>query len=147
MNMLTTYCPDETEVYMNTAQLEYFERKLRRWHKELITVSDSSRNELKETGLKGPDFFDVASAQAEIIVDLEELRRRREQIANIEKALVRIKTGEYGYCKVTGEKIGIRRLEIQPFATLCVEAQEMLERVERGVLYSKVQQASCGSIW
>jgi RNA polymerase-binding transcription factor DksA len=33
---------------------------------------------------------------------------------------------------MTGEKIGLKRLKIQPTATLCVEAQEMVERAEQG---------------
>ena len=35
---------------------------------------------------------------------------------------------EYGYCEITGEKIGIKRLEIMPLATLTIEAQEKFER-------------------
>lgn len=123
--------PAETDEYMNPAQLAYFESKLRNLLKGLINVSVSAKNELKETGLAVPDLYDVATAHAEIHIELEELRRHRSRIVMIEKALARIKAGSYGYCEMTGERIGLSRLEIQPFATLSVEAQEALERVER----------------
>jgi RNA polymerase-binding protein DksA len=57
----------------------------------------------------------------------------RGQIVMIDNALARIYDGTYGYCDITGEQIGLKRLEIQPTATLCVEAQEMVERAEQGV--------------
>ncbi|HBG19144.1 MAG TPA: RNA polymerase-binding protein DksA [Desulfobulbaceae bacterium] len=123
----------QTDEYMNHAQLAYFEAKLRNLLRGLINVSASAKNELKETGLGVPDPYDVATAHAEIHIELEELRRHTSRIGMIEKALARIKDGSYGYCEMTGERIGLRRLEIQPFATLSVEAQETLERVERGM--------------
>ena len=123
--------PAEEDEYMNQAQLAYFESKLRNLLRSLIKVSASAKNELKETGLKVPDPYDVATAHVEIHIELEELRRHRSRITMIEKALARIQDGSYGYCEMTGERIGLSRLEIQPFATLSVEAQEALERVER----------------
>lgn len=123
----------ETEEYMNPAQLAYFEGRLRHLLNGLLEVCSSARNELKETGLRAPDPYDAATAHTEMSLELEELRRHRSRIALIEKALARIKGGSYGYCEMTGERIGLRRLEFQPFATLSVEAQEMLERTERGV--------------
>lgn len=123
----------KSEGYMNSDQLAYFEGKLRNLLQGLLNVSASAKNELKETGLGVPDPYDVATAHTEIHIELEELRRHRSRIVMIEKALARIKDGSYGYCEMTGEKIGLRRLEIQPFATLSVEAQEVLERMERGM--------------
>jgi DnaK suppressor protein len=103
------------------------------WRHELIGVSLSAKNDLKETCFGVPDLYDVASAQAEIHVELEGMKRHRGQIIKIDKALARIDDGTYGYCQITGEQIGLKRLEIQPTATLCVEAQEMVERAEQGL--------------
>ena len=45
----------------------------------------------------------------------------------IDKALVRIDEGDYGFCEETGEEIGLARLEARPIATLCLDAQERWE--------------------
>lgn len=49
----------------------------------------------------------------------------------IDEALERVARGEYGWCKETGEPIGLKRLLLRPTATLCVEAKERQERNER----------------
>ncbi len=144
MRQAVNYFPSDNEEYMNPNQLAYFEMKLQTWLKTLINVSASAKNELKDNGLGAPDICDVASAHREIHVELEELKRQRGQITLIEKALDRINDGSYGYCEVTGERIGLKRLEILPVATLSVEAQEMLERAERGARYSQVP---AGHLW
>lgn len=139
--MVSDYAFLENEEYLTADQLAYFEKMLRQLRQELIGVSLSAKNDLKENCFGVPDLYDVASAQTEIHVELEGMKRHRGQIMMIDKALARINEGTYGYCEMTGEKIGIKRLEIQPTATLCVEAQEMVERTERGMRFSRV--AAC----
>ena len=51
--------------------------------------------------------------------------------AKIDAALRRIDEGEYGYCEVTGDPIGLKRLIARPVATMSVEAQEAHERREK----------------
>lgn len=139
--MIPDYASLENEEYLTATQLAYFEKMLHQWRHELVGVSLSAKNDLKETCFGVPDLYDVASAQTEIHVELEGMKRHRGQIMMIDKALARINDGTYGYCEITGEKIGLKRLEIQPTATLCVEAQEMVERAERGMRFSPV--AAC----
>ena len=42
-----------------------------------------------------------------------------------------IEEGEYGYCEVTGEPIGLGRLVARPVATMTVEAQQAHEKREK----------------
>ncbi len=133
---ITDFSSSEDEEYLTPSQLDHFEHKLRRWRQELVGVSLLAKNDLKETCFGVPDLYEVASAQTEMSVELEGLKRNRGQIDLIDRALARIKAGNYGYCEMTGERIGLKRLEIQPTATLSVEAQEMVERAERGLRYS-----------
>ena len=127
---------DTDEGYLTRQQLAAFAERLRQRRKELVGVSLMVKNDLKETAFGAPDIYDVATNQSEINVELEGLKRHRGQIASIDRALARINDGSYGYCEMTGEPIGIKRLTIHPTATLCVEAQEMLERAERGARYA-----------
>ena len=48
-----------------------------------------------------------------------------------DEAISRIDNGTYGYCEVTGEPIGLARLEARPVTTLSIEAQELHERSEK----------------
>ena len=50
----------------------------------------------------------------------EAARRRQHKLLEIEGALLRIESGEYGYCFVCAEEIDMRRLSINPTNTRCM---------------------------
>lgn len=125
------YIPTKKEEYMNDMQLEYFRRKLVDWKKELLAQSHDTLDELRQGGLNQPDDIDRASLETGKSLDLRTKDRARKLILKIDEALERIEDGTYGYCEETGEEIGIDRLIARPIATLCVEAQERHERMEK----------------
>jgi RNA polymerase-binding transcription factor DksA len=49
--------------------------------------------------------------------------RQQKYVQNLENALVRIKNGTYGVCRVTGNLISKERLRVVPHATLSIEAK------------------------
>ena len=68
--------------------------------------------------------MDAMQAQA---MSLETGRRRRQHVVEINAALERVTTGDYGDCFECGETINPKRLEADPSARLCIgcaEAQE-----------------------
>lgn len=125
------YRPSADEEYMNDLQLEYFRRKLENWKKSLLSQSEDTLEDLRQGGLNQPDDIDRASMETDKALDLRTKDRARKLIAKINEALKRIEDGEYGYCEETGEPIGVERLEARPVATLCLEAQERHERMEK----------------
>lgn len=125
------YRPSEEEPYLNPMQLEYFRQKLLRWRAELLAESNDTLQHLKEESLLKPDLTDRASLETDTAIELRTRDRERKLIAKIDAALQRIEDGSYGYCEDTDEPIGIKRLEARPIATLCLEAQERHERMER----------------
>jgi DnaK suppressor protein len=46
----------------------------------------------------------------------------------VSTALLRIKSGEYGYCLQCGEPIAFARLDAQPFTPNCLDCQSAMER-------------------
>ena len=50
--------------------------------------------------------------------------RQAKFIRNLNNALLRIKNGTYGICRVTGKLIAKERLRLVPHATLCIEAKK-----------------------
>lgn len=64
-----------------------------------------------------------------IIANFSARERQVKLLEEIDLALNRIENGEYGYCEITGDDIGLKRLESRPIATQCIEAQEQFERL------------------
>jgi DnaK suppressor protein len=77
------------------------------------------------------DPNDRASQEEEFSLELRTRDRERKLISKIEQALKRIEDNEFGYCEMTGEEIGLERLDARPTATLTVEAKAMQELREK----------------
>ena len=63
---------------------------------------------------------DAASDTHDQEFTLERLGSSSETLQLIDEALDRIEEGTYGQCEECGESIGERRLQIRPYACLCV---------------------------
>ncbi len=125
------YRPSDDEDYMNETHLAYFRRLLETWRADILTGAKQTINNLQEESISLPDIVDRASSESDKAIELRTRDRQRKLISKIDSALRRIEDGSYGYCEVTGEPIGIRRLEARPTATLSLEAQERHEKRER----------------
>jgi DnaK suppressor protein len=125
------YKPKNSEEYMSPQQMEYFKRKLVDWKKELLSESTETLEHLKTESWNEPDPSDQATIVEQTGLELRTRDRYRKLINKIDAALNRIESGEYGYCEVTGDPIGIARLEARPIATMTIAAQEQHEMEER----------------
>jgi DnaK suppressor protein len=125
------YTPSEKEEYMNDRQLAYFKAKLLAWKEDLIKESSETLNNLKEENWHEADIADRATIETDAGVELKTRNRYLKLISKIESALRRIESKEYGFCEETSEPIGLKRLEARPVATLCIEAQERYEKLEK----------------
>ncbi|MBP84914.1 MAG: hypothetical protein CMO61_13800, partial [Verrucomicrobiales bacterium] len=63
------------------------------------------------------------------------LSQEQDALHEIEEALIRIDSGEYGVCQGSGESIPQARLEAMPFARCTVEYQEKLDSESASGLY------------
>ena len=125
------YKPKAKEEYMCPEQLEYFRQKLSDWKEELIEESRETINHLQQEVRDVGDEAERATRETENSLELRTRDRYRKLINKIDKALLRIEEGEYGFCEETGEEIGLARLEARPIATLCLDAQERWELRQR----------------
>ena len=125
------YTPSDDEEYMSPQQLNYFRVLLLEWKKSILTASEFTLQSLQEGPIREPDLNDRASSETDWGIELRTRDRQRKLIAKIDAALRRIDEGEYGWCEVTGEPIGINRLIARPIATMTVEAQQAHERREK----------------
>ena len=125
------YEPTQKEKFMNKKQLEYFKNRLLEWKKELLKESDVTIEKLKEEPSNKPDVTDRASLESDRTLELRTRDRARKLLSKINKALLKIEDGTYGYCEETMEPISIERLKARPIATLTLEAQENHEKSEK----------------
>jgi DnaK suppressor protein len=125
------YVPNDSEPYMAEQQLDYFRRLLLEWKKSILDVSAGTLQQLQDAPIREPDLNDRASSETDWGIELRTRDRQRKLISKIDSALRRIEEGEYGYCEVSGEPIGLGRLTARPIATMTVEAQEAHERREK----------------
>jgi RNA polymerase-binding transcription factor DksA len=52
----------------------------------------------------------------------------RQEVEDIEKALTRMRRGTYGVCRYAGRKLPVERLEVRPWADVCVDCKARAER-------------------
>ena len=124
------YRPSSDEKFMNAKQREFFRLKLNDWKSEIYKESRETVENLQDSNSPA-DISDRATQESEKALELRTRDRQRKLIGKIDAAISRIDNGTYGYCEVTGEPIGLARLEARPVTTLSIEAQEMHERSEK----------------
>lgn len=125
------YVPSDDEEYMGEKQLDYFRMLLLDWKKSIHDAAGQTLQSLQDGPIREPDLNDRASSETDWGIELRTRDRQRKLISKIDAALRRIDQGEYGWCEVTGDPIGLRRLIARPVATMTVEAQEAHERREK----------------
>ncbi len=125
------YAPSDDEEYMSPQQMNYFRVLLLEWKKSILSAAENTLQSLQDGPIREPDLNDRASSETDWGIELRTRDRQRKLIAKIDAALRRIDEGEYGWCEVTGEPIGINRLIARPIATMTVEAQQAHERREK----------------
>ena len=80
------------------------------------SAEDSKPVELDQARLGRLSRMDALQGQA---MSAAIAARRKTELKRIETALKRIDEGEYGYCISCGEKIALKRLELDPTAPVC----------------------------
>lgn len=112
--------------YMNARQLAFFKQRLQLLEEEILTNAGQTTEHLRETQFV-PDPADRATIEEEHALELRTRDRERKLLKKVQQSLMRIESGDYGWCEETGEAIGIARLLARPTATLSLEAQERRE--------------------
>jgi DnaK suppressor protein len=129
--------PTETELlaqptadYMSDAQQHFFRTLLLSQRGELQARIAAEFEALRERETSS-DPADIGSAEEQRQWQLRQLEREKKLLDKIDEALARLARGEYGWCRETGEPIGLKRLLLRPTASLCLEAKERQEQREK----------------
>ncbi len=125
------YRPSENEEYMSNKQLKYFQTILLIWREKLLIESEHTIISLKNIHLQEPDESDRASSESEANLELRTRERFLKLVSKIDQALKKIENKTYGYCEISDEEIGLKRLEARPVALFSVQEQEKRELKEK----------------
>jgi DnaK suppressor protein len=71
----------------------------------------------------GSDILDQANHAVELATDRALRRLYQEELRRLKRAWARIGMGQYGICESCGSQIDPARLDLVPYATLCVRCQ------------------------
>jgi DnaK suppressor protein len=88
---------------------------------DLRDLSNSQKNDA--TGDSADLAFD--SGSEEVASQLAELESR--ELLQVERALTKLKHGNYGLCEGCGKKIPVARLNTLPYIATCIECQREME--------------------
>lgn len=114
---------------MDAEKLAVFEELLQSRRTALMAKSGQALGELTGERDTGGDATDIASEESDrdLALRMHDLDRRL--IKEIERALVRVRSGDYGECVACGDDITERRLMARPTATHCIDCMTELEAV------------------
>jgi DnaK suppressor protein len=121
------YLPTESEPYMNEFQIEFFRNKLYNTRQILQEEWENLNNEIHSSGDTDSELSDKASREIILFSSIKRLSSIQNSINEIDDSIESMERKKYGFCKKTGQKIGINRLLASPEAKFCVETQEFFE--------------------
>ena len=113
----------------NKRELDKFRAMLQVKQRDLTQAYRLSKGASMESSTDGTeDYIDyaVSSYAKEFMLSLSEMDRT--ELQKVEEALQRVGGGDYGRCGYCGTEIMLKRLEVAPWARLCLKCQDMDER-------------------
>ncbi|AUX48939.1 molecular chaperone DnaK [Sorangium cellulosum] len=126
--------PDEDDSdlpELTPEQLGELRQALEERRASLVALIDERQHAERDVSREVGDEMDEANAEGATSLTSKLLERDVRVLAEIDRALAKMKEGTYGMCEGTGEPIGYRRLRLRPWARYSVAYQEQIEREER----------------
>ncbi|SFX78292.1 TraR/DksA C4-type zinc finger protein [Marinospirillum alkaliphilum] len=126
--------PDDQ--YMNPQQLAFFRSLLLNQQQEVTQHLEALRLAISEPAEQGDDT-DKASLEEEKALLLRQADRETRLLSKILHSLEQIEKGAYGFCRETGDPIGLQRLLLRPTAELSLEAKQLQEQKEQQFAHNR----------
>jgi len=109
--------------------LQLFKNGLREMQRELRQSVEKAQQEIRAfAGLDPLDDMDVCSGNCDKEALFARNSENRTRLRKVELALERVQKGDFGICVTCGVAIGLKRLQVLPWASNCIECQEQSEQ-------------------
>lgn len=112
--------------YMSIRQLAFFENLLSKTKAEFLESAQAMQVGLRDDEAHA-DPTDCACIEEEHAMAALLCSREFDRMREIDSAIDRIHNRSYGWCRDSGEPIGLGRLIACPTAVFCIEVQELHE--------------------
>lgn len=106
-------------------------KKLVEQRNALLSEAEETLNALPGQAIFSSDLGDQASAEIDRNFMLRLRSREQKLLKKIETAIEKIDNGTFGICEVCGQEIDIKRLEVRPVTTMCIECKTEQEEEEK----------------
>ncbi|OUR98577.1 hypothetical protein A9Q84_03960 [Halobacteriovorax marinus] len=114
---------------MGKVNLDHFKKILLKKRQEILNGGLlKSTEDLHISPDDLPDEADLAQSVINQQVTFNMRQREITKLRSIEEALERVEEGTYGHCEDCDDPIATKRLENQPWATMCITHAEEQER-------------------
>jgi DnaK suppressor protein len=113
---------------LNKQEIQLLYQKLVDERNRVLSGFDRHVSEALEDGDVLADEIDIAQRSTDQAWLFRFADKERKLLIEIEAALEKMRTGEYGLCEGTDEPIGYKRLELRPWTRYSVGYKELLER-------------------
>lgn len=114
---------------MRDNELHYFEEILLARKVQIIKNLTGVENEMKQLReLELNDEGDYASVSNDNMVENAIGAQQTQELNEIEAALFKIKSKQYGICEMCEDDIGFQRLKVKPHAKYCIICRPIVEK-------------------
>jgi DnaK suppressor protein len=98
--------------------------------KEIIIANiDNGVNSITNMqSLECNDELDYAEISSDSFKEEKIIAQQEAELKEINEALDKIESGEYGVCEMCDEEIAVERLKAKPFAKFCIPCREIYEQ-------------------
>ncbi len=113
---------------MDKRRLETFRKNLEAQQEKLRKMVAQIESYGREQEEQTQDPADRAANSYNKEFLFSQSNNERARLAQITKAIARIREGNFGDCEQCGEEINTKRLEAVPWARYCINCQEKIEQ-------------------
>ena len=114
---------------MQNSEFEYFKEILEDRKKQIGKNISGVNDELDQlNSLELNDEGDHASVNNNSMVESAIVQQQEEELKEINIALEKIATKEYGICEMCEDKISFQRLKVKPHAIYCIDCRSIVEK-------------------
>ncbi len=118
---------------MKKKDLAFFKDLLTKRMEDLLSQADNTVLDMNTPKGNFPDPTDRATYEADRNFELRIRDREHKLIKKVRKALDRLDNGTFGICEKCGDDISIKRLQVRPVTTQCIECKTKEEAIEKAL--------------